>query len=48
MCFLLEEGRFHDDLKDKPAIWSIAQNKKKQKNQQNIYPQLIHMTLTGH
>jgi hypothetical protein len=40
MWFLLEEGRFHNVFDDKPAEWLIAKNKN-----QNIHPQLIHITL---
>jgi hypothetical protein len=40
MLFLLEEGRFHNVLDDKPAKWPIAKNK-----YQNTHLQLIYMTL---
>jgi hypothetical protein len=36
MWFLLEEGRFHNVLGDKPAKWPITQKKKK-KNPIKIY-----------
>jgi hypothetical protein len=41
LWFLLEEGRFHNVFKDKPAKWPIA--KKKPSKYKN--PQLIHMAL---
>ncbi len=40
--FYLRRGRFHNVFEDKQAKWPIAQ---KQKNHQNIHPQLIHWTL---
>jgi hypothetical protein len=43
MWFLLEEGRFHNVLQDKPAKWPIATKKKKPSKYKT--PQLIPMAL---